>query len=123
MNTDLDRLQGEWAQVSFEENGLLDPPDSHGADGSVMTISGQSFHVASPAGKTLVEGCFTLDHAGVSKGIDWIDSIGEDADKVLPAIYELSGDHFRFAAADAEKERPTTFAGGQGITVRGFVRL
>lgn len=32
MNTDLNKIQGEWAQVSFEENGLLTPPDTHGAD-------------------------------------------------------------------------------------------
>lgn len=123
MNDDLDRLQGKWVQVSFEENGFVDPPDSHGADGAVMTICKQSFHVAIPAGETLIEGGFTLHEAADPKRIDWIDSIGEDAGKVLPAIYELAGDRFRFAAADAQMERPKTFEGGQGITIRGFVRL
>ncbi len=122
MNNDLDRLQGEWVQVSFEENALVDPPHSHGADGAVMTVTGQSFHVTIPEGETLVEGHFTLDEAAHPKRIDWIDSIGQDAGKTLPAIYELADDHFRFAAADAEMERPRTFDGGQGITIRGFVR-
>ncbi|OOY05958.1 TIGR03067 domain-containing protein [Thioclava sp. F28-4] len=121
MNEDLDRLQGKWVQVSFDENGRVDLPDSHGADGAVMTISGQSFHVAVPAGNTLVEGCFLLNDAADPKGIDWIDSMGEDAGKVLPAIYKLADDRFQFAAADAEMERPKTFEGGLGITIRSFV--
>lgn len=123
MNDDLDRLQGKWVQVSFEENGLVDPPDGHGANGAVMTISGQSFHVAVPEGKTLVEGCFMLDDSADPKGIDWIDSMGEDAGKVLPAIYKLADDRFQFAAADAAMERPKTFEGGKGVSIRGFVRL
>lgn len=123
MSSDLDRLQGKWAQVAFEENGFVDPPDSHGADGAVMTISGQSFHVAIPGGETLIEGRFTLDHAANPKSIDWMDSMGDDAGKTLPAIYRLADDRFEFAAADADMARPEGFHGGQGITIRGFIRL
>lgn len=96
MSGDLERLQGQWRQIRFEENGRVDPPDSHGAAGAVMTISGQSFHVVVPGGKTLIEGCFALDDAANPKGIDWIDSMGEDAGKTLPAIYELADDRFQF---------------------------
>lgn len=88
-----------------------------------MTISGQSFHVVVPGGKTLIEGCFALDDAANPKGIDWIDSMGEDAGKTLPAIYELADDRFQFAAADADMARPKGFDGGHGVTIRGFVRL
>lgn len=123
MSGDLERLQGQWRQIRFEENGRVDPPDSHGAAGAVMTISGQSFHVVVPGGKTLIEGCFALDDAANPKGIDWIDSMGEDAGKTLPAIYELADDRFQFAAADADMARPKGFDGGHGVTIRGFVRL
>ena len=123
MGNDLDSLQGKWTQIALEENGVVDSPDTHGADGAVMTISGWSFHVAAPNGKTLIEGRFALNAAANPKCIDWMDSVGEDAGKTLPAIYRLSDDQFEFAAADADMERPKGFHGGQGITIRGFVRL
>jgi hypothetical protein len=31
---DLAALQGVWEQVTFEEDGVVDPPDSHGAQGA-----------------------------------------------------------------------------------------
>jgi len=119
----MEKLQGRWRQVRFEENGLIDPPDSHGAAGAIMTVSGASFHVAVPGGETIIEGNFVLHASASPKGIDWIDSMGEDAGKILPAIYELSSDRFAFAAADAAMARPEDFAGGEGITVRAFVRV
>ena len=122
MRDDLDLLQGTWRQVAFEENGQVDPPDSHGADGAITTISGTTFHVGIPGDRTLLEGVFMLHEKTDPNAIDWIDSIGEDAGKILPAIYTLSPDQFLFAAADADMARPQDFAGGPGITIRTFVR-
>lgn len=152
----LERLQGRWRQIRFEENGLVEPPDSHGAPGAVLTITGTHFHVAEPGGPALVEGQFRLAAApaegaveagkGTASGteaaacagatlgwIDWIDSIGDDAGLVLPAIYRLfaaepeaseaAPDSFEFAAADAGMDRPVDFSGGPGITLRGFRRI
>ena len=42
---DLQMLQGKWRQVRFEENGLIDPVDTHSAPGAVLTINGNNFHV------------------------------------------------------------------------------
>lgn len=120
--TDFEMLQGEWRQVRFEENGLIDPPDSHGADGAILTISGNRFHVAVPGGAPLVEGIFVLHTALSPRGIDWTDSIGEDAGKLLPAVYRLTSEEFEFAAADPDMARPGDFEGGRGITIRSFVR-
>ncbi|THV21301.1 TIGR03067 domain-containing protein [Peteryoungia ipomoeae] len=120
--TDFDALQGRWRQVRFEENGVVDPPDTHGADGAIMTISGNRFHVAIPGGETLIEGAFVLDETTSPKAIDWIDSVGPDAGRPLPAIYTLSSDSFAFAAADADMQRPADFRGGPGVTLRGFSR-
>ncbi|OOY12273.1 hypothetical protein BMG00_13625 [Thioclava marina] len=122
VETDLDRLQGRWVQRSFEEDGEADRPDTHGAQGAVMTVSGCTFHVALPEGATLLEGSFRLDEARYPKCIDWVDAIGDDAGQTIPAIYELDGDFFRFAAADPNMERPEGFAGGQGISIRSFSR-
>lgn len=123
MFADLEMLQGKWAQVKFEENGLIDPPDSHGAAEAVMSILGNSFHVSIPGGKTLIEGRFVLYCSTNPKSIDWIDSMGEDAGKTIPAVYKLSNDRFEFAAADSNMARPEGFRGGQGITIRAFDRL
>ncbi len=122
METDLKRFQGQWRQVRFEENGIVDPVDTHGAQDAVMTIVGETFHVAIPGGEALIEGKFLIYDDMSPKRIDWIDSIGSDAGKKLPAIYTLSYDAFEFAAADADMERPQDFTGGSGITIRGFVR-
>ncbi len=122
METDLKRFQGLWRQVRFEENGIVDPVDTHGAPDAVMTIVGQTFHVVIPGAGALIEGRFLIDGASFPKRIDWIDSKGSDAGKKLPAIYTLSDDAFEFAAADADMERPQDFTGGSGITIRGFVR-
>ncbi|MBP2550257.1 uncharacterized protein (TIGR03067 family) [Neorhizobium galegae] len=122
MASDLELLQGTWRQIRFEENGLVDPPDSHGAPGAILTIEGTGFHVAVPGGEPLVAGCFILHSATAPKGIDWIDTTGADAGARLPAIYTLSADTFEFAAADADMARPMDLSGGMGITVRAFVR-
>lgn len=123
MEADLHLLQGMWTQVLFEENGTTDAPDTHGSPKAVTTIAGQSFHVSVPGEDTLLEGGFTMDASVYPKRIDWIDSIGDDAGKLIPAIYELAEDSFRFAAADPGMARPEDFSGGRGITIRAFVRV
>lgn len=119
---DLQALQGRWLQVRFEENGLINPPDSHGLPGAITTINGTGFHVAVPGQDTILEGVFELDATCKPKSITWIDSIGEDAGKRLPAIYELTADSFLFVAADEGMDRPAQFVTGPGLTLRGFVR-
>lgn len=123
MEADLHLLQGRWMQVAFEDNGTTDAPDTHGSPKAVTTILGQRFHVAVPGEDALIEGSFTMDASAHPKRINWIDSIGDDAGKLIPAIYELAEDRFRFAAADPDMARPEDFSGGQGITIRAFVRL
>lgn len=123
MEPDLKRFQGRWRQVRFEENGVVGPVDTHGAIDAVMTIIGETFHVAIPGAAALIEGKFLIDENTTPKRIDWVDSIGIDAGKKLPAIYTLSNEAFEFAASDADMERPKDFTGGKGITIRGFVRV
>lgn len=119
---DMQRLQGSWLPRRFEENGVENPPDSHSAPGAVLTIMGHEFHVAVPGRPTILEGIFTLDATTLPKCITWIDSIGEDAGKALPAIYDLTTDGFIFVAADEGMPRPTAFSTGPGLTLRSFVR-
>ncbi len=120
---DLAALQGRWEQVSLEADGIADPPDPYSGPGVVLTIRGHAFHVHHPGGETLLHGVFELNAASVPKAVTWIDAIGDDAGKPLPASYELEQDRFVFIAADAGGPRPMVFRTRMGLTMREFRRL
>ncbi|WP_339532443.1 TIGR03067 domain-containing protein [Pseudomonas mucidolens] len=119
---DLQNLQGEWEQTELEDSGIPNPPDAHSAPGAVTTIRDDRFQVATLSGEVLLAGNFTLDASTTPKSITWIDSVGSDAGKRLPASYILEGDYFRFIAADEGMPRPVRFSTGPGQTMRTFVR-
>lgn len=119
---DLAALQGIWEQVGFEENGIVDAPDGTGAPGALTIFSGNRFSVCTPQGELLLEGDFELDASSTPGAITWIDAIGPDAGKRLPASYRLEGDSFVFIAADEGALRPTEFRTVPGLTMRRFVR-
>jgi uncharacterized protein (TIGR03067 family) len=120
--SDLDVLQGTWEQVGFEENGSSKPQDEHGATGAMTTFSQNRFMVRTLDGILLLEGTFELDPLSSPKAVDWIDMIGPDAGKRLPAIYKLEKDRFIFIAADAGAPRPVVFRTAPGQTMRTFIR-
>lgn len=122
IDPDVQALQGAWEQTSLEDNGVLNPVDAHSAPGALTTITDDRFEVRTSSGEVLLAGRFSLDSSTVPKTITWIDSIGEDAGKHLPASYRLDRDEFVFIAADEGMPRPTTFSTGPGQTMRTFVR-
>lgn len=119
---DFDTLQGQWRQVRLEENGIIDPPDAHGGHGAITTIDGDTFAVRLDGGEVLLAGRFMLDPRTQPKSITWIDSMGDDAGKRLPASYVLDDEQFVFIAADEGMAQPTAFVTSPGLTLRGFVR-
>lgn len=121
-NRDVAALQGCWEQVGLEADGVADPPDIHGAPGALTTFLGDQFAVRTVDGSLLLAGTFTLDASTTPKSITWIDSMGSDIGKKLPAIYKLDGDTFVFIAGDAGTPRPTVFQTVPGQTMRTFVR-
>lgn len=121
-NSDFQALQGAWEQTSLEDSGVLNPPDAHTAPGAITTISGDRFEVKTISGQVLLAGRFTLDSTTHPKSITWVDAIGDDAGKQLPASYRLEGDEFVFIAADEGRPRPIVFSTGPGQTMRTFVR-
>lgn len=120
---DLAALQGAWEQVAFEEDGVVDPPDMHGAPGALTLIEGQQFTVRTVEGDVLLKGSFALDASVTPRAITWIDAIGADKGKRLPASYVLEGDRFVFIAGNEGSPRPTTFRTEPGQTMRTFVRV
>lgn len=119
---DLAALQGVWEQVAMEEDGVAEPPDSHGTPGALTTFNDHHFSVHAVDGRLLLEGTFTLDASVTPRAITWIDSMGADEDKRLPASYDLEGDRFVFIAGNEGAPRPTVFRTVAGQTMRRFVR-
>jgi uncharacterized protein (TIGR03067 family) len=119
---DLAALQGRWEQVAHEADGIVNPPDEYAGPGTITTFSGEHFAVHTHEGDLLLKGSFTLDASVTPKAITWIDAIGADAGKQLPASYVLDGDHFVFIAADEGCPRPTVFQTAPGLTMRTFIR-
>ena len=100
----------------------MNPPDSYTADDAITTISGNRFIVRTDDGAVLLEGRFVLDATLEPKSITWIDAIGPDAGKQLPAGYLLDKDRFVFVAADERAPRPVVFRTTIGQVMRSFVR-
>ncbi|WP_248750721.1 TIGR03067 domain-containing protein [Pseudomonas sp. MWU15-20650] len=119
---DFHALQGEWEQTALEDSGVLNPVDAHSAPGAITRIRGDRFEVVTVEGDILLAGQFFLDTSTVPKSITWIDAIGGDAGKQLPASYRLEGDDFVFIAADEDMPRPTVFRTEARQTMRTFVR-
>jgi uncharacterized protein (TIGR03067 family) len=119
---DFQALQGAWEQTSLEDSGVLNPVDAHSAPGAITTIADDRFEVKTVSGEVLLEGRFFLDGTTVPKSITWVDAIGDDAGKHLPASYRLEGDTFVFIAADEGMPRPMSFKTGAGQTMRSFIR-
>jgi uncharacterized protein (TIGR03067 family) len=119
---DLARLQGVWEQVRMEADGVVEPPDEHGGPGALTTIAGTQFSVRSLDGELLLEGSFVIDASTRPRSITWIDAIGEDQGKLLPASYVLDEDRFEFIAGEADAPRPIEFRTTPGQTMRTFVR-
>ncbi len=120
---DVAALQGVWEQVGLEADGIADPPDMHGAPGALTTFVGAQFVVRTVDGAVLLAGAFTLDASTTPRSITWVDSIGPDMGKQLPAIYTLEGDTFVFIAGDEGCPRPRVFQTLVGQTMRTFVRV
>jgi len=118
--TDLEALQGVWEQVGLEADGVVDPVDAHSGAGALTTFAETEFSVRTVDGMLLLVGAFELDED--TKSVTWIDSLGDDAGKRLPAIYRLDGDHFVFIAGNEGASPPTVFATAAGQTMRTFVR-
>ncbi|HET7587510.1 MAG TPA: TIGR03067 domain-containing protein [Gammaproteobacteria bacterium] len=111
------KLQGTWRQVACEIDGVRDAMDEFGASPRV-TFDGDSYLVTTADGRIVIEGKFRIDPTQRPKAVDWIDAVGADAGKTLPAIYVLEGDRFMFCAADEGQPRPAAFAAGPGQVLR-----
>src|SRR6185312_15901100 len=117
---DLEMLQGRWEQVALEIDGVVQPADDLSPPGAITSFTGDRFAVHAVDGALLLEGRLVLEASTDPKHVDWIDAIGADAGRRLPAIYRLDGNHFVFVAADTGAPRPAAFNTGSGQVMRTF---
>lgn len=122
MKSDLQKLQGNWKQVSWS-SAAPDEVDELLGDAPCMEVVGCEFRVKSSVGSVVLMGKLSIDSSIDPKGIDWTDTTGPDAGKTFPAIYRLSDIEFEFCAADQNQPRPREFVSTDGYTVRRFRRL
>src|SRR4051812_44446538 len=101
---EMKKLQGVWKQIAYERDGVTNPPDEQGFE-PTTTFEGDTFVVTLADGLTPIKGTYKLDPTTSPKTVDWMDSVGDDAGKTLPAIYSLEGDRFTFCAAYAGQSR------------------
>lgn len=118
---ELERLQGTWKQIAYERDGVTEPLDEQGWE-PITTFTGEEFVVTLADGSIPIKGTFRIDPTRIPKTVDWMDTIGEDAGKILLAIYALEDDRLIFCAAYPGLERPTEFRTRPGQVLRVFQR-
>lgn len=119
---DLQALQGRWRQVAFERDGVDDPPDDHGAPGSLTIISGDRYQVFTAEGDLILEGAFVLDAEATPKTLTFTDDVGPKGRTSLVSTYRVEGDEFAFIAALGGGPRPVEFKTREGQVMRRFRR-
>jgi uncharacterized protein (TIGR03067 family) len=109
---DLEKLQGDWAAVSFVSNGFKLADDD--AQAYFRTIKGNQYTV-SRYDKVMGKGNFTLDATKKPKTID-IETYLPGGKKGPPVlgIYEFDGEKWKLCHGRPGSERPTAFESKEG---------
>jgi uncharacterized protein (TIGR03067 family) len=101
---DLEKLQGDWALVSYVIDGAKLSDDE--AQSLFRTVKGDQYTVLL-FDKVIFKGTFKIDATKKPKTIDFY---GEGmSDKPVLGIYEIDGDTFKVCSALPGKERPKEF--------------
>lgn len=122
MELEFAKFLGRWRQIESNSNCVVNPVEEYGENLEVE-FSGDSFIVFNAKGERVIEGVFCIDLSAIPKRIDWLDTLGSDAGKILPSIYEICDDHLIFSAADADMNRPQSYEPQMGHTIRRFVKI
>lgn len=107
---DLKAMEGKWKVESAEFGGKVE--EAPELKEILVTISGDRYEVVIKD-KT-DRGSLKIDETKTPKVMDATDTEGDDAGKVIKAIYELKGDTLRVCYAMKGDERPTAFATKEG---------
>lgn len=107
---DLAAMAGKWKLESAEAGGKpIDPPELRDL---VVTITEDRYEVQTKDGPD--RGTLKLDEKTSPKTMDATDTEGQDAGKVIRAIYEMKDDTMKVCYALSGDQRPTQFATEEG---------
>jgi len=113
---DLKQLQGEWKAVSADKDGQ--PPPADVLENLRMTFTKDKILVHIKDERKEVS--FKIDPGKKPKAIDVTPAEGPQAGKVVPGIYEVTGETLRLAFAEGDNaKRPESFTpkAGSNLTV------
>ena len=104
-------IQGSWQAVSGEIGGK--PLPEAAVKSTVLKLANGKYEVSAVAGRP-DSGTYRLMSSAKPKRIDVILGVGPDAGKVLPAIYDLSGDSLKICYSLRGSNAPTEFKTAAG---------
>ena len=110
---DLAKLQGTWKRVDAEVEGKKLPA----AELQTTSLTIQKNKYTLNMGGQVRTGTLKLDPSKTPKHIDLSSDAGPNKGKILPGIYELDGDVFKYALSGPGKDRPTDFTAKPGQSV------
>jgi uncharacterized protein (TIGR03067 family) len=118
---DLEMMQGDWAAVSYTQDGQQLPEDD--AQAFFRTIQGNEYTVFR-FDKAIGKGTFTIDPTRNPKTIDAIPMTRGAKGKPILGIYEIAQNRYRLCFAAPGKDRPTEFTSqpGSGRTLTVWER-
>ena len=106
---DLEKMQGDWAVVSFVVDGVKAEDDN--AQSLFRTVKGNQYTVFL-FDKPLATGTFKIDATKKPKTIDFTPD--KMAGKSILGIYQMDGDTIKTCYAPPGKDRPTQFSSKKG---------
>jgi uncharacterized protein (TIGR03067 family) len=101
---ELEKLQGTWTFVSYEESGFKFDQSSV----TSLVIRGDTFQFKA-TGDFAPQGTLALDPAKQPKHLDLIVKEDDGDQATWPGIYELAGDTLKLCIDDGKQEHPKEF--------------
>ncbi len=118
----LKKFQGNWIQIAYERNGIIEPIDDEEGWMPRTIFIGNEFVVKISDGTIPIKGIFKIDPSQEPKHIEYTDTYGQYTGETYSGIYYLNDDILVFCVADHLAERPKVFKTGCGHVMRTFKR-
>jgi uncharacterized protein (TIGR03067 family) len=108
---ELKRLEGNWEAVAAVIDGTKQVPRK--GKGHHLLIKGDAYTLEA-SGKPLGKGTLKVDPAKKPHTLDLIPADGDVEGKVIPCIYEVTGDELRVCMGRIGEARPSEFVSKEG---------
>lgn len=110
---DLAKLQGTWKRAEAAVDGKKLPPAELQTTMLVIQRDKYTLNI----GGQMRTGTIKLDASKTPRQLDLSSDAGPNKGKILPGIYELDGDVFKYAISSPGQARPTDFTAKPGQSV------